>query len=65
MTKYQYAAPEHIGVIKKLCLTQIEGSVHDTSSSGVGEPYWQAVQELRKVTQYYTPLDKLECVGMC
>ncbi len=60
MTKYQNASPEHIGVIRKLSLAQPEGSVQNGSDK---YPYWQAVQELRKLKQYYSPLDKLECVG--
>ena len=61
MTKYQNAAPEHIGVTKKLCLMQQEGSIQDGGSDNY--PYWQAVKELKKLTQYYSPLDKLECIG--
>ncbi|XP_072051978.1 VPS9 domain-containing protein 1-like [Amphiura filiformis] len=61
MTKYQYAVPEHIGVIKKLSLAQPEGSVLNGGNDDK-YPYCEAVQELRKLTQYYSPLDKLECI---
>ena len=58
MTKYQDAQPENIGITKKLCLT--EDAVKDESSY----PYQLAVEELRRISGYYSPLDKLECVGM-
>ena len=58
MTKYQNALPENIGIIGKLCLTT-EGAVQDENSY----PYQLAVEELRRISGYFSPLDKLECVG--
>ncbi|XP_033626711.1 VPS9 domain-containing protein 1-like [Asterias rubens] len=57
MTKYQNALPENIGIIGKLCLTT-EGAVQDENSY----PYQLAVEELRRISGYFSPLDKLECV---
>ncbi|XP_038070372.1 VPS9 domain-containing protein 1-like [Patiria miniata] len=52
MTKYQHARPENIGIIKKLCL--------DDESDRY--PYQLAVEELRRISGYFSPLEKLECV---
>ncbi|XP_022098070.1 VPS9 domain-containing protein 1-like [Acanthaster planci] len=60
MTKYQHALPENIGIIKKLCLTSEDddGAPHE----GDRYPYQLAVEELRRITGYFSPLEKLECI---
>ncbi|XP_033112282.1 VPS9 domain-containing protein 1-like [Anneissia japonica] len=57
MTRYQGSLPEHVGVIKKFCLSTV-----DTTSDPTSFPYKRAVDELVKLTTFKNPLSKLECI---
>lgn len=58
MSKYHSVSPKDVGVHPKLCLTLPLGEKDENYL-----PYRPAIAELRRVSDSFSPLNKLECLG--